>query len=108
MKAPCYLASRGLKFFLMVPPKITQKDFKSPASTDFAIRAAARCSVSRHAPGKGWTIYSPNSSAQVAEPGNSRSGQLKKKPCKSSIYRAFLLEAEVGIEPAFTDLQSGA
>ncbi|VXD00796.1 hypothetical protein PSEUDO8Z_60605 [Pseudomonas sp. 8Z] len=33
---------------------------------------------------------------------------VMKKPRKSLIYEAFLLEAEVGIEPAFTDLQSGA
>ncbi len=32
----------------------------------------------------------------------------EKKPRNSLSYGAFLLEAEVGIEPAFTDLQSGA
>lgn len=31
-----------------------------------------------------------------------------KKPRNTLSYGAFLLEAEVGIEPAFTDLQSGA
>lgn len=30
----------------------------------------------------------------------------EKKPRNSLSYGAFLLEAEVGIEPAFTDLQS--
>jgi hypothetical protein len=36
----------------------------------------------------------------------SNTGQERKKPRNSLSYGAFLLEAEVGIEPAFTDLQS--
>lgn len=32
----------------------------------------------------------------------------KKKPQADQLLGAFYLEAEVGIEPAFTDLQSGA
>ncbi|MFK1098436.1 hypothetical protein ACIUW0_31290, partial [Pseudomonas aeruginosa] len=38
--------------------------------------------------------------------GNDPLSWARKKPRNSLSYGAFLLEAEVGIEPAFTDLQS--
>ena len=71
------------------------RDFKSPASTDFAIRAVALC--------KEPDYIQPSPSSQ-GMPKHIRGNE--KGLVNHGSTRPFKLEAEVGIEPAFTDLQS--
>ena len=80
---------------------VRSRDFKSPASTDFAIGAVALPGQSRGWPGLYKSVRKPARRADS-------SVRTNKKPRTSGIYGAFHMEAEVGIEPAFTDLQSGA
>jgi hypothetical protein len=71
---------------------LRSRDFKSPASTDFAIRAVAAYLILR-----GRNIYSP-----------ARLSKIRKTPVTQRVTGVLIVEAEVGIEPAYTDLQSAA
>jgi hypothetical protein len=70
------------------------RDFKSLASTSFAIRAALEA-------------YAMHARLQVDGP-PPRIASHGTRKTKAPPERGFGLEAEVGIEPAYADLQSAA
>lgn len=93
--------------------RLAKRGFKSLSSTDFAIRAVAllrdRLAATRGIYTARWVQARFARVFSVAAKSAKRSGAgEKKKPRKYLIYGALIMEADVGIEPAYTDLQSAA